>query len=317
MSTPKYPFRLGVRADDREDPVFSAADNHIMEVISLSSGHGEREGDVLAIITFPTDTHSSHACDGREWVGEDWQLRMSSEKLKSLGSAKIDAMFEPGLQTRVRRRFGFSLLPPGISYILDFSPPREGAELAEQTVALWLPKMVKLWFLAGHYIPHVVVGVGASPKAWASVYQGWPKDGTWIEENSLHGRPLGDKTVGATLALGHDDACRSNDCKLLPPTCQATLKLTTFPGLNDLEEWKVNHRVPGIVDVFGAFGSAEKCVPSWRQIDDYCPIRHRAAIVRVLRAINGHDLLLNSAPRMWTVAQVAIYLEIPQVVVSP
>lgn len=90
--------------------------------------------------------------------------------------------------------------------------------------------------------------------------------------------------------------------------------LTSSPGLNDLEEWKVNHRVPGIVDVFG---SAEQCVPSWRQIDDYCPIRHRAAIVRVLRAINGHDLLLNSAPRMWTVAQVAIYLEIPQVVVSP
>ena len=211
MTTPVYPFRLGVPANSRDDPVFSAADSHILEVMSLPSGHGDLEGDVLAVVTFPVDTHTTTACDGRPWVGENWQMRMSSKKLKNLGSAKIDAMFEPGVQARVRRRFGFSLLPPGITYILDFSPPREGAELAEQTVALWLPKMVKLWFLAGHYVPLPIVGVG--PEPWASVRPSWPKDYAWMEENSSGSRPLGDKTVGATLALGHDDACRSNDCK--------------------------------------------------------------------------------------------------------
>ncbi|KAK1834348.1 hypothetical protein QBC39DRAFT_398131 [Podospora conica] len=301
MSTPlQYPFRLDQSADNADDPVFCAADNHILEVIALASGHDEREGDVLAIVTFPADANSATACDGRAWVAEDWRLRMSSEKLKSLGSAKIAAMFEPGLQTRIRRRLGILLLPPGINYVLDFSPHREGAELAEQTVALWLPKTVKLWFLAGHYIPDEIIRVG--PKATPANPTWTPslmwQNGKWVDDTSLHKRPLGDKCVGATLVLGHDDACKSDEC------------------LKDLDQWRVSGRVRGIFDE-SFLGSAEDGVPSWRLIEDYCPIRHRAAIVRILRAINGHDLLLNSAPRMWTVAQVAIYLEIPQVVLDP
>jgi hypothetical protein len=73
--------------------------------------------------------------------------------------------------------------------------------------------------------------------------------------------------------------------------------------------------VPGIYDE-DPLGSGPKYIRPSRKIDDYCRIRHRVAIMRLLRAINGQGLLLNSAPRMWTVAQVAIHLEVPQVVVG-
>jgi len=86
-------------------------------------------------------------------------------------------------------------------------------------------------------------------------------------------------------------------------------------GLVDLKQWRVDPQVPGIVDE-DPFDPDPRYIPEWRKIDDYCRIRHRVAIMRVLRAINGEGLLLNSAARMWTVAQVAIHLEVPQIVVS-
>lgn len=83
----------------------------------------------------------------------------------------------------------------------------------------------------------------------------------------------------------------------------------------DRSEWKPKV-VPGIVDVDPEDEEHSSYFPTFRRIPDYCGIRHRVAIMRVLHAINGNGLLLNSAARMWTVAQVAIHLEIPQVVVS-
>ena len=85
--------------------------------------------------------------------------------------------------------------------------------------------------------------------------------------------------------------------------------------MHDLDLWKIKPKVRGIFDDT-ALDNIEKHIPSWRKIEDYCPIRHRASIIRVLRAINGYGLLINSAPRMWSVAQVATYLEVPSVVVS-
>ena len=43
---------------------------------------------------------------------------------------------------------------------------------------------------------------------------------------------------------------------------------------------------------------------------EYSPIRHRCAIERVLRAIEGHDPQLDSAPKVWTTFAVAKHFEI-------
>ncbi|KAI1465873.1 uncharacterized protein F4812DRAFT_437914, partial [Daldinia caldariorum] len=51
-----------------------------------------------------------------------------------------------------------------------------------------------------------------------------------------------------------------------------------------------------------------------RAIDDYCPIRHRVNIIRLLLAIEGFDLVLNSAPRVYTLTVIANILDCTSVI---
>ncbi|KAK3990122.1 hypothetical protein QBC44DRAFT_240099 [Cladorrhinum sp. PSN332] len=269
------PVPRPVNAPVQNNAVQSSVDLHLMELSALRQTLVEDRGNVLAVVTFPKNEHPRpRGCDGQSWE-EDLRIRMSYDKLICLGSSKITSMFRPRAQERFRRQLNLTKLPDGIEYVLDFTPPAEGPELADLTAMLWLPRLVKLWFLAGHYVPNEVLARGL---------------GIWY-------RPMADKAVGCVLTLGHDDVCKSDNC------------------LHDLCEWETKENVPGIVNedplIYGTH------ISPFRKIEDYCPIRHRVAIMRVLRAINGHDLLLNSAVRMWTVAQVAISLEIPQVVVDP
>lgn len=273
----RFPFRLTNKNMAPESAV-NAADSHIIEIQNLMLNNGDEDGDVLAFVQFASDTQPGQACTGQSW--KNFQLRMKSSRLKSLGSAKINEMFHLSRQQRIRRRLGYaSLLPPGVRFILDFTPPAEGSQLADLTAALWLPRMVKLWHLAGQYLPDELLE---------------------SDPLNLNKRPMGDKAVGAVLTLGHDDNCTFGHC------------------LEDITPWQIKKKLPGIVDE-DSLGkpSSRGYIPQWRKIDDYCRIRHCVAIMRVLSAINGENLLLNSAPRMWTVAQVAIYLEVPEIVVDP
>ncbi|KAI1737259.1 hypothetical protein F4680DRAFT_428924 [Xylaria scruposa] len=54
--------------------------------------------------------------------------------------------------------------------------------------------------------------------------------------------------------------------------------------------------------------------PEPRKIVDYCPIRHRAAILRLLMAIRQGDLVLDSAPRTATMIVIARYFDCVNVV---
>ncbi|KAI0457819.1 hypothetical protein F5B21DRAFT_463347 [Xylaria acuta] len=54
--------------------------------------------------------------------------------------------------------------------------------------------------------------------------------------------------------------------------------------------------------------------PESRKIVDYCPIRHRAAILRLLMAIRQKDVVLDSAPRTATMIVVARYFDCVKVV---
>jgi len=185
-----FPFGLTAESINLSSSTANAIDSHLMEIASLrDASPGDSQGTVLAVVTFPKDK-PAHACDGKIW--EDIWVRMSYEKLIGLESKKIQQMFSPRAQARFRRRHGFEQqLPPGVEYILDFTPPSEGPELADLTAALWLPRVVKIWFLAGQYLPDPVLeqGLGMST------------------------RPLADKAVGAILALGHDDVCKGLGCK--------------------------------------------------------------------------------------------------------
>ncbi len=104
-------------------------------------------------------------------------------------------------------------------------------------------------------------------------------------------RPDVNKAVGAVLALGHDDVCNLRFCPI------------------DQSVWEVR----GAHGIYEPPADAEP-TPSWRNIPDYCPIRHRVAIVRLIRAINRTDPFINSATRMWTLTQMAVHLDLADVV---
>lgn len=113
-------------------------------------------------------------------------------------------------------------------------------------------------------------------------------------DDPLYSRTLADKAVGP-LVLGHDDECTC--CVGRPSSFDAS------------SLWAPADDVPGIYH--------GKWVPAYREkVKDYCRVRHCMNIVRILRAIAGEDLLVNSATRMWTLAHLALYLDVVPVVVS-
>jgi len=192
------------KLDQETAAVHSALTRHIQEIQAIQNDRSD-QGNVLAFVTFPDDDGQYElACNGLAWG--DTQLRMDYDKLMSLGSKKIKDMLDPRYQVRLRRRHRNRPIPDGIQYILDFTPPVEGAELAELTAALWLPKMVKNWFLAGHYVPDSILAGGMAG----------------FEAAPGGDRPLADVAVGATMVCGHDDVCTNRSCKY---TCLSWLWL--------------------------------------------------------------------------------------------
>ncbi|KAI1333092.1 hypothetical protein F5Y16DRAFT_3138 [Xylariaceae sp. FL0255] len=89
--------------------------------------------------------------------------------------------------------------------------------------------------------------------------------------------------VAKYLVSGHDDSCPSH---LLVSASHSDNKT---PGSRI-------HRSKNIADID---------YPVSRKIPDYCPIRHRATILRLLIAIEHNELVLNSAQRVVTMAGIA------------
>lgn len=51
-------------------------------------------------------------------------------------------------------------------------------------------------------------------------------------------------------------------------------------------------------------------------VEEYCPIRHRRGIERLLQIIEGKDPRLDSAPKVWTLVMLAKYFDCPRTVAS-
>ncbi|RWA11297.1 hypothetical protein EKO27_g3798 [Xylaria grammica] len=98
--------------------------------------------------------------------------------------------------------------------------------------------------------------------------------------------------VSKLLVYGHDDNCPHHLTKIL----------------SEAETSEKQRRTGTQVDI----GELE--TPRIEKILDYCPIRHRVAILRLLMAIRHGDLILNSAPRTATMAVIAKHFDCVEVV---
>lgn len=113
--------------------------------------------------------------------------------------------------------------------------------------------------------------------------------------------------VMGSLVSGHDDNCPEH--KSVPVNCERG-------GSRIAAARKMaQNRITPASDVL----DPDDIMPSpSRDIPDYCPIRHRASILRLLETIEcgGHELNLDSAPRVFTMAKIAKYFECTTAVVG-
>ncbi|EFY98989.2 hypothetical protein X797_002697 [Metarhizium robertsii] len=238
------------------------------------------QGDTLIFVDLPNipkDTRKLADCDNI--VFKSQKFLVHSKKLLATGSTKFAAMLGPSYQFRVqRRRKLVNKLPDGVKYLLDLTPPSEGDELVFQMTEVSLTPGIMNW--------------------WTSY--------------RFHGAEIG-------LVAGHDDICC---CKR---------QASSYLGFDSDEDDKYDSTGTRKPKSLGAgvllpptpltlmrMKAQDKDklyeTPEFRQIPDYCPIRHRNGIIRLLILLEGREISMDSAARMWTMVAVAKILDCTSVV---
>ncbi|KAJ6444456.1 activating signal cointegrator 1 complex subunit 3 [Purpureocillium lavendulum] len=138
---------------------------------------------------------------------------------------------------------------------------------------------------------------------------------SWWSSNKLH-------NTDPSLVSGHDDVC---SCKRVSVSSLDFDSDEEFlGGLQETEELENNTQpsasnqqvsdspngrrqmMPDSLLQMKMKGQCNRYnTPAFRQIPDYCPVRHRNAIIRLLFIIEGRDVLIDSANRVWTLVGLA------------
>ncbi|EHK22165.1 uncharacterized protein TRIVIDRAFT_28763 [Trichoderma virens Gv29-8] len=267
--------------------------SRFVEVCRLRSIRQElNEGDTLVFIDFPDLSRRQPRqtdCYGVPYTSQ--QFRVHSEKLLATGSAKFAEMLNPTYQFRIQRRRKLTKsLPEGIKYVLDLTPPSEGDELVFQVTQLSLtPGTIKWWAAnALHKVSNwLVSGHDDVCTCGQAPIPGWgvPKEGVKAQEQ--------DGNSNEEPATNSNKSDNINGEAITAPSPQ-TLIAKRLHGINRPYE-----------------------TPSYRNIPDYCPIRHCNSIIRLLMMIEGHDVMLDSANRVWTLVALAKIFDCTSVVRDP
>ncbi|KAF7544504.1 hypothetical protein G7Z17_g9886 [Cylindrodendrum hubeiense] len=240
-----------------------------------SVGFELSNGDTLVIIDFPrvsTATRNHADCNGIAYRSQ--QFRVHSQNLLDTNSTKFTEMLGPTHQFRtLRRRKLVNKLPAGVKYLLDLTPPSEGDELVFQMTELSLTPGILKW--------------------WSS--------------STLH-------EVDSWLVCGHDDICMCDRARF--PKDEESMEQGSptqvspkDPGIARLQYSKNNllNELPLDPDLILQMKVRDENeiyeTPDFRRIPDYCPVRHRNGIIRLLMLVEGKGVSLDSASRVWTLVR--------------
>jgi hypothetical protein len=253
------------------------------------------EGDTLVYITYPGD---SRCFDSTGFEISAAPHRVHSSRLLATGSKVFAKLLSPTNQYRtVRRKKLVGNLPPGIRYVLDLTPPDEGDEAVELTSELSCSLGIRLWYTAAQRcgISHNLVG-GEDEiiDARKIVSYGSQSAGGLVNHIELD--------TGASQSSQAVDTNSTNTLWENLETARQNREIAEAVriSLEELSETKV--KKSGINDPLN--------------VPEYCPIRHRAGIGRLLRVLEGKDPRLDSAPKVWTLFVLAKYFDCTAAVVS-
>ncbi|KAL2070170.1 hypothetical protein VTL71DRAFT_13196 [Oculimacula yallundae] len=248
------------------------------------------EGDTLVIVRFPNNTP---VYDTTGFRLSDTH-RVNSHKLKAASPIFKKVLEDDWQQHRFKRRNKLmSGLPPGIQYVLDLTPPDEGDDALELTAELSCSLGIRRWYMSEFSdvaASHGLVG---------------GQDETTVHPNF----PTTDDSPEVEREVVDADATMSNN---------------TFGMLRDGDTDEVLERaLQQDENNFKQKTSQESDytrshIGKDKEIEtlDYCPIRHRTGIARLLQIIEGKEPRLDSAPKVWTVAVLAKHFECPNSVID-
>ncbi|KAM0259043.1 hypothetical protein ACHAQJ_003544 [Trichoderma viride] len=279
------------RMSDRvsDDSIHSS---RFVELCRLRAIQSElNKGDTLVFIDFTDVSRRSPQTDCYGMTYSSQKFRVHSEKLLATGSTKFAEMLSPTYQFRIQRRRKLTKsLPEGVKYVLDLTPASEGDDLVFQMTQLSLtPGIIKWWaaddlhkvtswLVSGH---DDVCTCGSRP------IPGWGVPKEEGNEQDQDQPPIENSTPNSNKTS-------SNDTEKIVPPASYDLISKKMHGINQPYD-----------------------TPEYRNIPDYCPIRHRNNIIRLLMMIEGHDVMLDSANRVWTLVALAKIFDCTSVVRDP
>ncbi|KDN70554.1 hypothetical protein CSUB01_01995 [Colletotrichum sublineola] len=273
------------------------------------------KGDTLVFVDFPTPSDSSAGIDCYLHAWNSVHFRMHSQKLLDTGSSKFSEMLNPTYQFRVqRRRKLVNKLPEGVKYVLDLTPPSEGDELVFQMTEVSLtPGIIKWWTAYDKHgvDAYVVSGHDDVCSCWRGMIPKRADDPTVTDgKNSTTNAGNDQKEKRDPVVLDYETKwaiAESLQDHNMPQN--ARLKQRAYTSNMGLAAKVLEKKSKG--DFTSELG------PTYRQIPDYCPVRHRVAMLRLMCIIAGKGIIVDSAPLVWTLVAVAKIFDCTSVLRDP
>ncbi|EKD17467.1 hypothetical protein MBM_04328 [Drepanopeziza brunnea f. sp. 'multigermtubi' MB_m1] len=249
------------------------------------------EGDTLVFVRFPNNVPAYDSTGSA--VSE--KHRVHSEKLKAASPEFKRLLEDDWQQHRFKRRNKLvGQLPAGITYILDLTPPDEGDEALNLTANLSCSLGIRSWYRTEFTEGEAAHGlVGGLDETTVHPGQAWDEEPDSVSDDDTPWTASVSSQQGLRMRF-EDDSDYS-----LEATLEESRKM-----YNELRD--------------GQRGNKKTAENAEREkvVLDYCPIRHRTGIRRLLQVIEGKDPRLDSAPKVWTLAVLANYFKCPNAVVD-
>lgn len=285
------------------------------------------EGDTLVYVSYPGGiTFYNTKGDPQPYK----IYRVSSEKLKALGSSKFSRMFEERQQYWARKRKGLlHHLPDRIKYVLDLTPSEEGDEAVELVSELSCSAGIRNWYLAEKHCgveKQLVAGDDDVPRPAIIPAKAAEQFRLRPSVNGYLGQDFDPSSPTIDWSSSQDEYVRTSLGRMVPKDQTAN----NPGGGNPVEYFQTQQAIKNSLDNHVATGltgnkskveicqDLPKVVPPWelkKEVLDYCPIRHRFGVENLLRIIQGKVPKLDSAPKVWTLFVLAKYYECTGVVV--
>ncbi|KAH7355434.1 hypothetical protein BKA65DRAFT_582370 [Rhexocercosporidium sp. MPI-PUGE-AT-0058] len=253
------------------------------------------EGDTLVIVRFP---NNQPVYDATGFRLSDTH-RVHSDRLKSASPLFKKALEDDWQQHRFKRRNRLlGSMPDGIQYVLDLTPPEEGDDALELTAELSCSLGIRRWYkseFSGVSAAHGLVG---------------GEDETTVHPDLR----FGTSSPGDVQEIIDTGASSSNETPPRPVIAvdeDVALQRTLAQSKRLFQQNSTQQN-----DYTRNYNDKVKAKKTEIETLDYCPIRHRTGIERLLQIIEGKDPRLDSAPKVWTLAVLAKHFECANSVVD-